>query len=209
MNATRNVKRLRLAILASVLLLALQPAAAETAQPATDARHQAVIELLNTAAEQVEQGRLEAASATLERALRIDPQDGEIWHLLGQVRWQQGEAEQARALAAKSNALSADNARLRERNARLLALATPPPPAAVPTPPPTPTAEPTPTDAAAPTRIVASDRLRRSKQALAQALAATPALPTIPAERQLDPLIEQLRAAARARRLGQPLGAIY
>lgn len=55
---------------------------------------------------QVSQGRLDLASATLERGLRIAPKDAMLWSQLADVKLQQGQYGQARSLATKSNSLA-------------------------------------------------------------------------------------------------------
>lgn len=58
------------------------------------------------AAIQVSHGRLDLASATLERGLRIAPKDAMLWSQLAEVKLQQQHYQQARSLAAKSNSLA-------------------------------------------------------------------------------------------------------
>ena len=62
----------------------------------------------------------ERAAALLERALRIEPRNAQLWHRLAQVRLQQGQYHLAESLAQKSNALARDDVQLREKNIRLL-----------------------------------------------------------------------------------------
>lgn len=112
-------------------------------------QRQAVVTLLDDAAKQVEQHQFDRAAASLERALRIDAKDAEIWHLLGQVKLYQGQYAQAEAMAAKSNFLATDNPSLQARNTRLLALARQPsaisgPPSLARAPTPLSPIEPTP-----------------------------------------------------------------
>ena len=80
----------------------------------------AVLALLDSAGQQVASGDLERAAATLERALRIDPEDAGIWHDLGELRYRQGQYQQAESLAARSNALATGDAALQARNWRLI-----------------------------------------------------------------------------------------
>lgn len=79
--------------------------------------------LLEEASQQLESGQLDQAAATLERALRIEPDNAATLHYLGQVRLQQGQYQQAEALAARSNTRAGSNADLRHRNARLISAA--------------------------------------------------------------------------------------
>lgn len=62
----------------------------------------------------------ERAAALLERALRIEPRNAQLWHRLAQVRLQQGQYHLAASLAQKSNALAGDNIQLQQKNTRLL-----------------------------------------------------------------------------------------
>lgn len=62
----------------------------------------------------------EKAAALLERALRIEPRDAQLWHRLAQIRLQQGQYRLAESLARKSSALARDDAQLQEKNTRLL-----------------------------------------------------------------------------------------
>ena len=62
----------------------------------------------------------ERAAALLERALRIEPRNAQVWHRLAQVRLQQGQYHLAESLAQKSNALARDDVQLQEKNTRLL-----------------------------------------------------------------------------------------
>lgn len=64
--------------------------------------NQAVIALLDRARHDTEAGQREAAGASLERALRIEPRNARLWHELAQLRLSQGQYAQAIALAHKS-----------------------------------------------------------------------------------------------------------
>lgn len=83
----------------------------ESSPPST-----AVIALLDTASQQARAGRHDTAAATLERALRLEPRNPELWTRLAEVRLQQGDYEQAASLAAKSNNLAGNNTALINRN---------------------------------------------------------------------------------------------
>ncbi|MDE2089187.1 MAG: tetratricopeptide repeat protein [Gammaproteobacteria bacterium] len=86
-------------------------------------RTPAVVALLNDAQQQARAGRLEDAALFLERALRIEPHNAVIWQQLAQVRLQQGELNQAVALAMKSNLVAGDDAGLKVYNWRIIAQA--------------------------------------------------------------------------------------
>lgn len=83
----------------------------------------AVLELWQKAEEARTLGDYEAAITHLERALRIDPQDAVMWSRLAEIRLNQGNTNQAENLAAKSNAMTADNPVLNYRNWLIIAKA--------------------------------------------------------------------------------------
>jgi hypothetical protein len=62
------------------------------------------------------------AAATLERALRIQPQEAYLWNRLARVRMEQGLHSQAGNLAARSNALAGDQAQLKQDNWGIIAV---------------------------------------------------------------------------------------
>lgn len=69
----------------------------------------------------IEEGQFEAAAAELERALRIEPGNPRLWQRMAAVRLELNDAEQAEALARKSNRLAADNPAIQSVNWRLIA----------------------------------------------------------------------------------------
>lgn len=105
----------------ALLLTACATTAPETAPAASE--NGAVLGLLDTAKSEMAQGRFEPAGASLERALRIEPQNAVLWAELAQVRLQQGQLEQAANLATKSNVLAGTNRTLRAQNWRLISQA--------------------------------------------------------------------------------------
>jgi predicted Zn-dependent protease len=86
--------------------------------------NRAVDQLQRRAEEQRQRGEYDAAAASLERALRIAPDDAVLWHRLASLRLDQGMPAMVTELAAKSNTLAApsDNA-LKRDNWRLIAQA--------------------------------------------------------------------------------------
>lgn len=80
----------------------------------------AVIALVQSARQDAAAGRLPAAAANLERALRIEPRNAVLWHELARVNLHQGQAEQAAQFASKSNTFAGDNSTLRASNWRLI-----------------------------------------------------------------------------------------
>jgi cytochrome c-type biogenesis protein CcmH/NrfG len=69
------------------------------------------------------QQQWERAAALLERALRIEPRNAQLWHRLARVRLNQGRYGMAQSLAQKSNALAGDDAELQAQNALIIELA--------------------------------------------------------------------------------------
>ncbi|BCX68729.1 MULTISPECIES: tetratricopeptide repeat protein [Pseudomonas] len=76
--------------------------------------------LIETASRQYENGQLDQAAATLERALHIQPNNPATLHYLGVLRLQQGQYQQAETLAARSNMRVGRNVALRNRNFQLI-----------------------------------------------------------------------------------------
>jgi predicted Zn-dependent protease len=82
--------------------------------------NKAVIALLDRAQLDYEGGKREAAGASLERALRIEPRNPWLWHELAQLRLTQGQYAQAITLAQKSTSFAAREPRLRALNWRVI-----------------------------------------------------------------------------------------
>jgi len=78
--------------------------------------------LVRQAEQQRQGGDYVGAAATLERALRIQPQEPYLWNRLARVRLEQGLPGQAGNLAARSNALASDAA-LKQDNWAVIAAA--------------------------------------------------------------------------------------
>ncbi|WP_150748343.1 tetratricopeptide repeat protein [Pseudomonas fluorescens] len=76
--------------------------------------------LIETASRQYENGKLDQAAATLERALHIQPNNPATLHYLGVLRLQQGQYQQAETLAVRSNMRVGRNVELRNRNYQLI-----------------------------------------------------------------------------------------
>jgi tetratricopeptide (TPR) repeat protein len=94
------------------------------APPSSPARSSgAVIALLDRADGYHSAGDYGNEAATIERALRIDPNNARLWTRLAATRLQQGQPRQAEQLALKSNALAAGDTALQARNWRLVAKA--------------------------------------------------------------------------------------
>lgn len=83
----------------------------------------AVTSLVSSADNSIKHGDYRAASAAIERALRLDPKNAHLWHRLAQVRLRQSEYAQVESLSLKSNALSNGNKPLMARNWSLISKA--------------------------------------------------------------------------------------
>jgi predicted negative regulator of RcsB-dependent stress response len=90
------------------------------APPTQLSENTAVIALLNKAKDQSAAGRMDEASADLERALRIEPLNPVLWHELARVRLEQGQYRQAENMAAKSNMLAGTNRYMKAENWRII-----------------------------------------------------------------------------------------
>ncbi len=99
------------------------PDAASEEMGATQDAGRAVSTLLAKVEIQENQAHWERAAALLERALRIEPRNAQLWHRLAKVRLQQGRYAMAESLAQKSNTLAKDNEALKRRNAELIEIA--------------------------------------------------------------------------------------
>lgn len=82
--------------------------------------NRAVIALVGRARLDAGAGQREAAGASLERALRIEPRNAWLWHELAQVRHGQGQYAQAISLARKSISFAGSDKRLQAFNWRVI-----------------------------------------------------------------------------------------
>ena len=94
------------------------PVAAE--RKASQQSNTASTTLIESASQQYADGQLDQAAATLERALHIQPNNPATLHYLGVLRLQQGQYQQAEALATRSNMRVGRNLALRNRNLQLI-----------------------------------------------------------------------------------------
>ena len=82
---------------------------------------------VQTLAEQAERQRQKGdyvnAAATLERALRIQPQEAYLYNRLARIRLDQGRYDQAGNFARRSNALTKDQGQIRQDNWGMIAVA--------------------------------------------------------------------------------------
>lgn len=77
--------------------------------------------LLAQSQDQRRVGKWDGAAMLLERALRIEPRNAEIWSRLANIRFDQQSWSKAIQLAAKSNTLTRNNIDLKRRNWILMA----------------------------------------------------------------------------------------
>lgn len=96
------------------------PAAAPPAPLPPASGNRAVMALLDRAQADAGGGRPDAASASLERALRIEPRNARLWHELAQLRLAQGQYAQAISLAQKSNSFAGAQRQLQALNWRVI-----------------------------------------------------------------------------------------
>lgn len=99
--------------------LATEDEAAETAAPAASA-NPAVVALLDSAQTDAAAGRLATATASIERALRIEPRNPALWQELALLKLQQGAYAQAENFAARSNSWAGADKALQARNWRII-----------------------------------------------------------------------------------------
>jgi predicted Zn-dependent protease len=83
-------------------------------------RNPAVLAMLDRAQQDAYTGHREAAGATLERGLRIEPHNAWLWQELAQLRLNMGQYAQAISLAQKSLSFAARNYRLQALNWRII-----------------------------------------------------------------------------------------
>ena len=93
-----------------------QAAPPEPVQSSAKSGNRAVIALLDRAQRDKTAGQREAAGASLERALRIEPRNPWLWLELAQLRLAQGQYGQAITLARKSNSFAGKQHRVQAEN---------------------------------------------------------------------------------------------
>lgn len=82
-----------------------------------------IAELLSDAEQALEGGDYNRAELQMERALRVDPRNGQVWHLMARIRYGQGDYGQTVQFCLKSNTLASHDLTLRRQNWMLLAKA--------------------------------------------------------------------------------------
>ena len=86
----------------------------------SETRSPVIARLADQARRQMDAEDPDGAAATVERALRIDPQNPRLWHLLAQIQMDRGQLAQAEQLARKSNILARNHPALQAENWRLI-----------------------------------------------------------------------------------------
>lgn len=119
---TTQVERAPVAELPTAPVPASAPAQLALATPVPTGGP-AAMALAKRADQQIKANDLMAAAATLERALRIEPNNATLWSRLAEVRLRQGDKAQAEQLALKSNGLAGGNGALKARNDQIIAQA--------------------------------------------------------------------------------------
>ncbi len=72
--------------------------------------------LLADAEQSLRTGKINQAEMHIERALRVDPGNGELWHFMATIKDKQGNYSQAVQFCLKSNSLAGANNSLTRRN---------------------------------------------------------------------------------------------
>ncbi|MDD2768849.1 MAG: tetratricopeptide repeat protein [Methylococcus sp.] len=80
----------------------------------------AVAALMGDADKAAAAGQLDAAAATLERAIRMQPRNPELWYRLAEVRMEQNQPRLALDLARKSKVLAKGNPDLIQKSQALI-----------------------------------------------------------------------------------------
>lgn len=97
-----------------------EAAAIAPVQQAEMSQNRAVLALLDHAQTEVNAGQRDAAGASLERALHIEPRNPWVWQQLAQVRLDEGRYDLAISLARKSNSFSGGKRRVQAVNWQLI-----------------------------------------------------------------------------------------
>ncbi|MGI9229869.1 MAG: tetratricopeptide repeat protein [Gammaproteobacteria bacterium] len=102
--------------------LIIEPVAEPRSPPpvSTMASAPAVLALLDTSRTQLQANDRAGAVRSIERALRLEPKNPQLWHQLAQIRLQEENWRQAIALAQKSHSLSGERADLQKANTELI-----------------------------------------------------------------------------------------
>ena len=77
-------------------------------------------ELLIDAEQALERGDFNRAELQMERAIRVNPRNGQAWHLMARIRYEQGDYGQTVQFCLKSNTLAKHDRPLMRQNWVLL-----------------------------------------------------------------------------------------
>jgi cytochrome c-type biogenesis protein CcmH/NrfG len=77
-------------------------------------------DLLSEAERNIQAGNYNRAELQVERAMRLDPRNGQVWHLMARIRYEQEDYGQTVQFCLKSNTLAGDNLSLKRQNWMLL-----------------------------------------------------------------------------------------
>lgn len=91
--------------------------------PAPPPSSGATAALLEQSRQQAAAGNYPLATSSLERALRINPRDAELWLELGRLKLQQGDLAQAENMGRRALSLAGTDATLRRQSEDLIAAA--------------------------------------------------------------------------------------
>ncbi|MGE0081144.1 MAG: tetratricopeptide repeat protein [Thiohalomonadaceae bacterium] len=116
----KHTPSLRIALLLT-MVLASGCATVRAPEPPPASHNTAVLALLDTAHADLENGRFAAATAALERALRIEPRNPVLWQELARAHLREGNYTQAENFAARSNSWAGGNRALLASNWQIIA----------------------------------------------------------------------------------------
>lgn len=91
--------------------------------PAPPPSSGATAALLEQSRQQAAAGNYPLATSSLERALRINPRDAELWLELGRLKLQQGDLAQAENMGRRALSLAGTDATLRRQSEELISAA--------------------------------------------------------------------------------------
>jgi tetratricopeptide (TPR) repeat protein len=93
---------------------------ADAPPPSRPAPSSAATSLLTQGRAERAAGRYAAATAAIERALTIEPNDADLWLELAEIKLEEGDAAQAGAMARKALTLAGGDRDIERRAARLI-----------------------------------------------------------------------------------------
>lgn len=110
-------------LLLAMSFLFLAACAALRLGPPPVSENPAVLTLMEQARADAAQNKLQSATATIERALRIEPRNPRLWQELARLHLTLGDHAQAESFAARSNTWAGGDRALGAANWRLIATA--------------------------------------------------------------------------------------